>query len=98
MQDFPEKKKKKKVDQIALMSPFMRIPRMDIRAARLLLDLNYREIYELVGRSPETLIEEAYKRKLISTKELLPHLRMAVYFAESDSPEPSRLHPQAWTD
>lgn len=76
----------------------MRIPRMDIRAARLLLDLGYREIYELTGRSPETLLEEASKRKLVTNRELLPFLRMAVYFAENDPPEAARLHPHAWTD
>lgn len=97
MQDFPEKKKKK-VDRLALMSAFMRIPRMDIRAARLLLDLGYREIYELSGRSPEVIMEEFLKRKQVGGRELLPFLRMAVYFAENDPPEAARLHPHVWAD
>ncbi len=92
----PVPEKKKKVDYQALTSPFMRIPHMDIRAARLLLDLEFQDIFNLMGRSPEVLMEEALKRKLVTQAELLPHLRMAVYFAENDSPEPAKLHPHAW--
>ncbi len=89
--------KKKKVDYEALTSQFMQIPRMDIRAARLLLDLGFRDIFNLIGRSPEVLIEEGLKRKLITQPELLPHLRMAVYFAENDPPDYAKLHPHEWT-
>ena len=48
--------KKRKVDYVALKSPFMRIPRMDVSGARALLDLGFREIYELRGRDPESLV------------------------------------------
>jgi len=28
----------------------------------------------------------------------LPYIRMGVYFAENENPEPSKLHPQEWMD
>ena len=43
------RKKKKKVDREALASPIMRVPRMDVRAARDLLDIGIRELYQLQG-------------------------------------------------
>ena len=55
-------KKKKKVDYEALNSALMRIPRMDVAVARNFIDIGIREIYELQGRAPEVLFEEA-KRK-----------------------------------
>ena len=58
---FPEKKKKK-VDYEALNSALMRIPRMDVAAARNLIDMGIREIYQLQGRAPEVLLEEARAR------------------------------------
>ena len=54
----PEKKKKK-VDYEALNSALMRIPRMDVVAARSLINIGIREIFELQGRAPEVLFEEA---------------------------------------
>ena len=38
--------KKKKIDYVALNSPFMRIPRMDVRVARALLDMGIKEVFE----------------------------------------------------
>ncbi len=55
---FPQKKKKK-VDYEALNSSLMRIPRMDVAAARSLINVGVREIYDLKGRAPEILFEEA---------------------------------------
>jgi hypothetical protein len=52
-------KKKKKVDYEALNSPLMRIPRMDVATARNFIDIGIFEIYELQGRAPEVLFEEA---------------------------------------
>lgn len=46
---------KKKVDYAALESPFMRIPRMNVRAARALLDLGFKEVYQLRGRDPDSI-------------------------------------------
>ena len=45
--DSDHPKKKKKVDQVALSSPFMRIPKMDVRVARDLIDAGIIEVYQL---------------------------------------------------
>ena len=37
-------KKKKKVDRVALSSPMMRIPRMDVLVARDLIDIGIQEL------------------------------------------------------
>ena len=55
--------KKKKVDYAALSSPFMHIPRMNVRVARALMDLGIREIYELRGRDPQSLLADYAKIK-----------------------------------
>lgn len=91
-------KKKKKVDKEALASPMMRIPRMDVRVARDLIDIGIKELYELEGRAPDTIFEEIKKSKPESPDWILPYLRMAIYFAESDSPDPNLLHPQEWME
>ena len=54
-------KKKKKVDRVALASPMMRIPRLDIQVARDLIDIGVKELYELEGRAAESLFEEIKK-------------------------------------
>jgi hypothetical protein len=92
---FPTKKKKK-VDYEALNSALMRIPRMDVAAARDLLDLGIREIYELQGRAPEVLLEDARSKKPEIPQDRIRYFRMAVYYAESESPDATRLHPDAW--
>jgi hypothetical protein len=89
-------KKKKKVDQEAMASPIMRIPRMDVRVARDLIDIKIREIYQLKGRAPESIFEEISKKKPQTPKWILPYLRMAVYFSEHTKPEPAKMHPQEW--
>ena len=91
-----EQKKKKKVDYEALNSALMRIPRMDVAAARNLIDLGIREVYDLQGRSPEILLEEARKRNDAIPDDRIRYFRMAVYYAESESPEASKLHPDEW--
>ena len=91
-------KKKKKVDREALSSPLMRIPRMDVRAVRDLLDIGVRELYQLQGRSAESLYEDVKAKKPDSPEYRLPYFRMAIYFAENEEPEPGLLHPQAWED
>ena len=55
--------RKKKVDYVALASPFMRIPRMNVRAARALLDMGIKEVYELKGRDPNSLLADYSKIK-----------------------------------
>ena len=92
---FPQKKKKK-VDYEALNSALMRIPRMDVVVARSLIDMGIREIYDLKGRAPEILFEEACKKNEALTSDRIRYFRMAVYYAESESPEVSKLHPDEW--
>ena len=91
-----DKKKKKKIDKEAMASPIMRIPRMDVRVARDLIDIGVKELYELQGRAPESLFEEIKKRRVETPEWRLPYLRMAVYFRENEDVEPSKLHPHAW--
>ncbi len=74
--------KKKKADYDALNSPFMRIPHMDVRAARVLLDLDFREVYELRGRDPEAIFAEMKKRRPNTQNDILKFLKIAVDFAE----------------
>ena len=92
---FPEKKKKK-VDYEALNSALMRIPRMDVAAARSLIDLGIREIYDLQGRAPEVLMEDALSNNPEIPNDRIRYFRMAVYFAETESPKTALLHPDAW--
>ena len=88
--------KKKKIDHEAMSSTIMRIPRMDVRVVRDLLDIGIRDVFELQGRAPETLFEEICKLRPDTPKWRIPYLSMAVYFSENDEPEVSMLHPQAW--
>jgi hypothetical protein len=95
--DFPPNaRKKKKVDSEALKSPLMRIPRMNILAVRDLLDQGISQTYQLVGRSPEALLDEARKRRPEIPLDRLRFYRMAVYFAESSDPDPAKLFPEQW--
>ena len=89
-------KKKKKVDYEALNSPLMRIPRMDVAVARNFIDIGIREIYELQGRAPEVLFEEAKRKNDDLPDDRIRYFRMAVYYAESPDPDQSKLHPDEW--
>lgn len=89
-------KKKKKVDYEALNSALMRIPRMDVAAARSLINVGIREIYDLSGRAPEVLFDEARKKNSEIPDDQIRYFRMAVYFAETDQPESSKMHPDSW--
>lgn len=91
-----EPRKKKKVDYEALNSALMRIPRMDVAAARDLIDLGIREIYDLQGRAPEVLLEDARSNNPEIPADRIRYFRLAVYYAETDSPQTSMLHPDAW--
>ncbi len=92
------KKKKKKVDREALASPIMRVPRMDVRAARDLMDIGVRELYQLQGRSAESLMEDIRAKKPEVPGYRLPYLRLAIYYAENEEPDPAKLHPSVWMD
>ena len=91
-------RKKKKVDREAMQSAIMRIPRMDVRVARDLIDIGIKEIYELQGRSAESLMEEIKELKPETPDYRLAYLRMGIYFSENDPPEASKLHPSIWQD
>ncbi|MBR4597072.1 MAG: hypothetical protein IKO42_01600 [Opitutales bacterium] len=77
-------KKKKKTDYAALNSPFMRIPKMRVEAARAILDLKFKEIYELRGRAPEALFEDLKKIRINADAEMLNYFKLAVGFAEQE--------------
>ena len=89
-------KKKKKVDYEALNSPLMRIPRMDIATARNLIDIGIGEIYELQGRAPEVLFEEARLKNQDMPDDRMRYFRMAVYNAETAEPDHTKMHPDEW--
>ena len=89
-------KKKKKVDYEALNSPLMRIPRMDIATARNLIDIGIGEIYELQGRAPEVLFEEARLKNQGIPDDRMRYFRMAVYYAETAEPDHAKMHPDEW--
>ncbi len=75
---------KKKVDYGALNSPFMRVPRMNVRAARALLDLKFSEIYELRGRDPDVIFSDYKKINPAAQNDILRYIKVAVDFAESE--------------
>ena len=91
-------KKKRKIDKEALSSSLMHIPRMDIQLVRDLIDTGIREIYQLEGRSAESLFEDIAKLRPNTPAYRLAYLRMAVYFSENDPPDASKLHPKFWQD
>ena len=91
---FPQKKKK--VDYEALNSSLMRIPHMEVAAARSLINIGIREVYELKGRAPEILFEEARKKNEEIPLDQIRFFRMAVYYAECKKPEASKMHPSKW--
>ncbi|MDR1817141.1 MAG: helix-hairpin-helix domain-containing protein [Puniceicoccales bacterium] len=80
----------------ALSSAFMRIPNFKVEAARDLLDLGFRQIYQLAGRAPDSLYEELCALRPETPPERRSHLRLAVYVAETPEPDRARLHPAAW--
>jgi hypothetical protein len=94
----PPRKKKKKIDREALSSPIMRIPRMDILVARDLIDIGMKELYQLQGRSAESLFEEIRKLREETPAYRLAYLRMAIYYSENDPADQKLLHPQEWQD
>ncbi len=88
---------KKKVDYLALQSALMRIPKMDLRVTRALIDLGIKEVYELQGRSPEILFEEAAQKNPEINPYCIRYFRLAVYFSENHSDfDPKKVHPDYW--
>jgi len=89
-------RKKKKVDYEALHSGLMHIPHMKVDIARDLIDLGLREIHELQGRSPEILWNDLQRLRDTPPPDRLSWFRMAVYYAETTDPDPSKMYPHAW--
>ena len=80
-----------------MASPIMRIPRMDVRVVRDLLDIGIRELYELRGRAAESIFEEVKKGNQIPQN---GHWRIFAWpyiSAKKKNPEAQKLHPQFWT-
>jgi len=81
----------------AVCSPFMRIPRFPVDVARELLDSGYYRVDQLCGRSAESLIEEIRQK---TNQKPAPHflsaLRMAIYFAETPTPDAKKLFLNQW--
>ncbi len=75
----------------------MRITRFPVEVARDLLEAGYVRVDQLAGRSPETLLAELKARsKEPVGPHYLPALRMAVYCAETASPDPKKLFLDQW--
>jgi len=91
-------KKKKKVDREALNSQLSRIPGVDLKTVRDLIDIGFTTIEDLYGRAPETLFEEICRKKENVPQDRLWMLRLAVYYAETPEPEQEKLTPWAWQD
>ncbi len=89
---------KQEADYAALQSPLMRIPHIDVATVRDLMDIGMAEIYELSGRAPEVLFEELKRTKPRTPADRLLVLRMAVYYAEHNDPDPELMYPWRWKD
>ncbi|MCD8483395.1 MAG: pathogenicity locus [Verrucomicrobia bacterium] len=92
--------RKKKVDYQALMSPFARIPGIKPAVARALLDLGMRTLADLNGRAPESLYSTLLSLPGYSEagRDYLFAFRLAVYFAETQDPDPRLLQVWHWQD
>ncbi|HSH09616.1 MAG TPA: helix-hairpin-helix domain-containing protein [Oceanipulchritudo sp.] len=93
-----EARKKKKVDMEALQSPLKRIPGMDLPSVRDLMDIGIQDIDELRGRAPEALFEEILNLREQTPRDRLHFIRMAVYYAETNEPDPALMQAWKWTD
>jgi len=91
--------KKKKVDYEALNSRLMQIPKFDIPSARDLIDIGITDVFQLQGRSPESLLDKIQQTKSTIDPKRIFYLRMAVYYAENHpNCEGTKLSPWAWQD
>lgn len=88
--------RRKKVDLEALHSPLNRIPGIDLKTVRDLLDLGFREVDELRGRSPESIFEDIQNQRENTPLDRLWTLRLAVYYAETPEPDPTLLEAWKW--
>ena len=95
----PDPRKKRKVDMAALQSEFKRrMPSLEVQTARDLLDCGFLHMDDLRGRSPAALFASIRKLRPETPDDRLYSLRMIVYAAETDDPDPKLLHTHAWRD
>lgn len=81
----------------AVTSSFMRVPRLPVDVARDLLDAGYSHLDQLSGRSAESLLSEIQARNPSATSSVhLPALRLAIYVAETPTPDPKQLFLDKW--
>lgn len=92
----PFPSKRKKVDFEALHSPLNRIPGIDLKTVRDLLDLGLHHVDDLRGRAPESLFEEIQNLREQTPADRLWSLRLAVYYAETPEPDPALLEAWRW--
>ena len=95
----PKKSKKKETDYEALHSSFMQIPSMKTEIARGMMDAGIREAYELRGRAPEVVLEGMLAKHpaLKGIPDLRERVELAVYFMETDDPDPRKLRLSHWS-
>ena len=81
----------------AVTSSFMRVPRLPLDVARDLLDAGYSRLDQLSGRSAESLLAQIQERNRAADPAVhLPALRLAIYVAETPTPDPKRLFLDQW--
>jgi len=68
---------------------------MRVEAARDLLDLGFREIYELQGRAPETILADLQKIRAAVPDDRLSFFRLATHFSENHGHTSALLTPEA---
>ncbi len=90
----PEEAKRLRTE--ALGSAFMRVPNFKVEAARDLLDLGFSQLFQIAGRSPESLFADIRKKRPETVPERIADFRLAVYVAETPAPDKAKLHPSAW--
>jgi len=71
---------------------------MDLQSVRDLIDIGIADVDDLRGRAPESLFEEILNLREQTPPIRLAYLRMAVYFSESDEPDPHLLQHWCWAD
>lgn len=75
-----------------------RIPGMHLAAVRVLLNLEFNDLESLRGRSPEAICADAAQAGMDIPEDLLSYLRMAVYYVETEDPDPDLLFHWKWQD
>jgi hypothetical protein len=75
------------------------IPGVGVSIARDLLGLGFRRVAELRGQDPEELYERLCRQQGMHVDRCMLYVfRCAVYFAETEDPEPELLRWWSWKD